>query len=238
MKIGNWQLSLASAVFVLYLSGPVANAAVIDFEGLDTGTIVEKVSSGKGVSGPMSGAIGVFANNPVMESGTNAAVIFDSSCPPVDDEPVCSGGDFDLGTPNQKHGGPGMGIGGAISNDTALKNILIVAEILEDKNNDGLVDHPDDADQRGAYLEFDFSGVENGNVKINSIQYLDIEQQGGEFGANVILSGPEIQTVIIDIPLVGDNGVGVISGIDLAGVSKLRFEMLGSGALASITFNE
>jgi len=50
-------------------------------------------------------------------------MIFDSSHP--------SGGDFDLGTPNEYYGGPGKGVAGGpgpTQNDKALGNVVIVSE--------------------------------------------------------------------------------------------------------------
>lgn len=54
---------------------------------------------------------------------TGQAMIFDSSNP--------SGDDWDLGTPNEKFGGPGKGIGGEsglYKNDKPLGNVVIVSE--------------------------------------------------------------------------------------------------------------
>ena len=50
-----------------------------------------------------------------VQVGLNAAVIFDSSCQPGGMPADCSGGDADLGTPNQDFGGPGAGIARAIT---------------------------------------------------------------------------------------------------------------------------
>lgn len=59
--------------------------------------------------------------------------MFDSAHP--------TGGDFDLGTPNQDFGGPGIGVGGEagspFQNDLAKGNILVVGENLFDSNGDG-----------------------------------------------------------------------------------------------------
>ena len=65
----------------------------------------------------------------------NVCISFDSGNP--------TGGDRDLGTPNQAFGGPGVGSGGEPGmpgeNNTALHNVLIIAEDVGDANQDGLV---------------------------------------------------------------------------------------------------
>ena len=82
-----------------------------------------------------SGPVFVSATNPAL-GAANAAVVFDSSNP--------TGDDFDLGTPHESFGGPGVGSAGqmglATENDRPLQKILIVGEDLVDANNDNLVD--------------------------------------------------------------------------------------------------
>ncbi len=107
----------------------------ITFEGFEAGARISGVFASRG-----SGPIYVEATNPRLRTGTNAAVVFDSSCPPSGLPRDCSGNDADLGTPNQEFGGPGRGVGGARSNDTALGKLLIVAENLADEDEDRLVD--------------------------------------------------------------------------------------------------
>jgi len=70
---------------------------VIDFEDYNTGDIVSEIfiiDSFENVQ--VKGITMEFPNS-------NAAMIFDSSNP--------TGGDFDLGTPNEAYGGPGIGNG-------------------------------------------------------------------------------------------------------------------------------
>lgn len=73
---------------------------------------------------------------------TKGAMIFDSANP--------SGGDWDLGTPNEAHGGPGRakdGDFGVKTNKEALGNLLIVPERDEPHN-------PDDAVKGTIIFEF------------------------------------------------------------------------------------
>lgn len=233
-----WEPVLALALMGVCLVGPSAMAAEIDFEGLEEGAIPNEVSTGKGVSGPLAGTITVLGYNPAFEAGTNAAVIFDSSCPPDGNPASCSGGDVDLGTPNQAHGGPGVGIGGTENNATALGKILIIGENLNDRDKDGLVDDPDDASLPGAYYTFDFSKVQGGMVTINSVTVVDIEREGEDSGAIITLTGPNIPASTINVPRFGDNGVGVVSNIGAEGVTNMRIDFNHSGGLASIVFDE
>lgn len=223
-------------VGLLVLTAPMG-AAEINFVGLPAGTVVFQVSTGLGVTGALSGTIQVFGFNPAFGPGTNAAIIFDSSNP--------TGGDTDLGTPNETFGGPGIGVGGEMGqpfeNGQALFNILIIAEDLVDSNTDGLIDDPDDADLPGEFLDFDFSTTKvngKGTVTVNSFTLIDQELEEGVLGTFIVLSGPKITTSMITVPVTGDNGVVVIDGIDLEGVANLRLILNGSAGIASVVINE
>jgi hypothetical protein len=236
----------------IFFAGSIAawqvNAAEIDFEGLLEGEIVSEVSTGFGVGGNLNGSVGVFGFNPSFGAGTNAAVVFDSDCPPTMTPGDCSGGDVDLGTPNSDFGGPGIdsdgnanaggNAGSPFENNASLGNILIVGEDLVDTSPaDGLVDDPDDADLQGEFLEFDFSNVKGGGtVTVNSVTYLDNDE--GEFNAQIELFGPNIPNQFIALQAVGDNGVNTISGIGVDGVRLMRVVLNGSGAVTSVVINE
>lgn len=104
----------AILVFTLsaFIPASASSMATIDFEGLAEGSIISTVSSGNGISGdPISGFVNVFGFNPDFP-GTNAAMIFDSTCPGG-----CSGGDDDLFWPT-------------------LGNVLIVSEDLDQSDPD------------------------------------------------------------------------------------------------------
>jgi len=230
---------------ILALNAPV-HGAEIDFEGLAAGTIVDEVSTGVGVSGPLGGSVQVFGFNPVFGAEVNAAVIFDSACPPTGVSADCSGTDTDLGTPNLVNfGGPGIGIGGEVGspfqNDTPLGNILIVAENLVDGNNDGLVDDPDDADLAGEFVDFDFSTTKNngkGTVTVNSVTVMDIEGNELFIGNAIELFVKGGPPSFISIPEQGDNGVLLIDEIGVADVERMRINLNGSAAIASVVVNE
>ena len=133
---------IAPLILVGSVAGWQAQAADMDFEGLTEGEIVSEVSTGSGVSGDLKGTVGVFGFNPSFGVGTNAAVVYDSACPPGGTPADCSGEDVDLGTPNEDFGGPGVDgdgdsstggeVGSPFQNDAALFNVLIVGEDLID----------------------------------------------------------------------------------------------------------
>jgi hypothetical protein len=215
----------------------------IDFEGLPTGTIVDEVSEGAGISGTLDGTVGVFGYNPNFGLGTNAAVVFDSSNP----HNGGPGDDYDLGSPNEtcNPAGPGVGTAGEVGspyeNCDPLGQILEIDIALTDSDHDGLVDDPDDADNQGEYFHFDFSksgkGKDHGTVTIDSVTLLDIEADENEGNTNIIMEGPDIGTQFISIPPSGNNGKKTISGINQEGVESLTIQMNGSGALASVGAN-
>jgi hypothetical protein len=208
----------------------------IDFEGLPAGTVVTELAAGQGISGCSTGqVIGVTSQNSLF--GSEAAIVFDSSCPEASDP---CGPDDDLGTPHQDFGGPGTGSGGAMGspfqNDTALHNMLILAENKTDADNDGLVDVPNDADVPGE-TNFDFSGFGPNGVTIDAVTLMDIELAENETPAEVTLvrkSGPPAVFAQLDT---GDNGVATIEGIGIDQVVAMNVSVKGSSALAAISFN-
>jgi hypothetical protein len=150
-------------------------------------------------------------------------MIFNSHCPHN-----CSGLDYDLGSPNETFGGPGRGIAGEagspFENDIALGNVAIVTE---DNNSFD----PDDASVIGAVLEFDYSGFGPGNVTVNSLNVIDVEQV--EPGAHIDLYAGAVLVATVAIGPTGDNGLASIP-IGVAGVDRMRIVLNGSGAIDNI----
>jgi hypothetical protein len=223
------------AIVALGAFVPLAQAFELDFQGLPAGTVVFELSAGAGMSAGFPGIVKVTGYSAEFGPGINPVLIFDSSDP--------TGTDYDLGTPNQAYGGPGVGNAGA-SNDTPLGNVAIIAEDLDDDNDDGLVDDPDDGDLKGSFMEFDFSKAGTGKrktastVTINSLTFMDVETEQGEGGTFVELFGPGLPTNLIAIPPTGDNGVASLEGISLAGVNKMRVNFNGSGAFVGAGLNQ
>jgi hypothetical protein len=195
-------------------------AAVIDFEGIPPGTIVDTLYSGYGISGaPIEGSVFVNAYNPEL-GDVNAAMIFDATCPPPGGPPppgnaaFCSGGDSDLFNPD-------------------FGNTLIISEDLDTTD-------PDDADVPGAVITFEYSNLGDGSgAFVESLEVQDIEEDQGELEDAKItffeggLGGKPLGEV--DIPNTG-NGETAIVPVNIAGVDAMEVDLAGSGTINNIRF--
>jgi hypothetical protein len=187
---------------------------VVDFEGLEAGTIVSSLSAGNGISGPAeSGEIGVVGINPKLPAGTNAAMVFDAACPPGGTPESCTGGEYDLFAP-------------------VLGKVLIVSDDLDPSD-------PDTAGNRGLYFEFDFSNWGSGSVTVGSLDILDVEEKQTALPprpANIELySGGPDGTLLttIKIPPMED-GAMITLPINVSGVDFMRVSTNGSGAIDNL----
>lgn len=196
----------------------------LDFDGLPPGTIVDQLF---GVGG--LGPIGVRGTSPGVGGFFNAALIFDSSTP--------TGGDSDLGTPNETFGGPGIGEGGEVGqpfqNDEALGHLLIVGGDLTDADADGLVDDPNDANVQGNRLILNFSGVPGGTVTADAITLVDIELDEPRLQVELYATDGTLM-ITYTLEAVGDNGVGTFSLGPTSDVARMEIVLNGSGAIADI----
>ncbi|MCB1877244.1 MAG: RICIN domain-containing protein, partial [Chromatiales bacterium] len=144
------------------------------------------------------------------------AMIFDSANP--------TGGDLDLGTPNQDFGGPGVGTGGKAgtigANSQAQGKVLIISEDANSAN-------PDD-NAGGGMLIFSFAQA----VRLDSLGILDIEEAGGSVQA-FDASG----ALIASVPLqtYGDNSFQRVA-LNAMGVSTLKITFTGSGAVTDLAY--
>ncbi|MEO1615839.1 MAG: Ig-like domain-containing protein, partial [Planctomycetota bacterium] len=144
------------------------------------------------------------------------AMLFESALP--------TGGDSDLGSPNQDFGGPGKGTGGQSGqqgeNSLSHDRILIISE-------DGDASDPDD-NARGGTLVFDFDSL----TTVHSVGLLDIDDT-----ANVIriydANGDLINS--IHAADVGNNSYQRVA-IDASGVSRMEVDFIGSGAVTDLQF--
>ncbi len=149
----------------------------------------------------------------------NPAMIFNSAGP--------TGGDTDLGTPNQDFSGPGVGNGGRDftpgRNPTALGKVLIVAETNNSSN-------PDDK-ATGGSLIFTFAYP----VRLDEVQILDIDDTAAAgtvkaysdaTGATLIATGKMLG--------LGDNSLQTVA-VEGRGVRRLEVTLPQGGALASVT---
>lgn len=125
----------------------------IDFDGFQTGEIVTDL--GNGIS--LTTMKRKFRGGPMI---AGFACIFDTDAP--------TGGDWDLGTPNEDFGGPGKGkagkAGSPVQNDQALHKVLIISE------DDIATETPDDHRFGGMFV-FDFAQP----TSLTSIGLLDNE---------------------------------------------------------------
>lgn len=188
----------------------------IDFESLSEGDIVSSVSGAGGL-----GPIGVNGIEPTLAG--NSAMIFDSDC-----DGGCTGGDPDLGSPNETFGGPGIGADGESGqpnqNDRTLSNVLIVSEDQDSSD-------PDDGDREGAELAFDFTAI--GPVTVSSMDMLDVEGEE-DGGTIVLLDAAMAELAVFNIPTTGNNGLANVGLGPTSGVSHMRVILNGSGAIDNI----
>jgi len=189
------------------------------------GAIIDRIDLGDDI-GPV--AVRGRAITPEGDE-RNRAIVFDSSNP--------TGGDFDLGTPNETFGGPGIGRGGErgqpFENARALGKLLIVGQDLVDADGDGLVDDPNDITTSGNTLVFDFSGTKNGAVTVSTITILDFEEQNERARIELLDRGGAIKAAFT-LPAVGDNGVGTFLLGPTTDVERMVLILNGSGAVAEI----
>lgn len=214
--MGNTKLCLA-AVATTFVVGAVPTAAtaadaVIDFEGLPAGTVVNSVSSGAGISGDaVAGSVSVFGDSAHPALPTNAAIIFDAACGGA--AATCSGADADLFKP-------------------ALGKVLIMAENLVDANADGIIDNPDDADLRNAPFSFDFTAFGPGAVTVDSIDVMDVEASVEQPAFVQLYNGATLVDTV-SIPATGNNGVATVP-IGVSNVTRMVVTLQGSGAIDNI----
>jgi uncharacterized repeat protein (TIGR01451 family) len=173
---------------------------------LPAGTVVDNEYASLGMH--------VTTNDPV----NHPAMIFDTANP--------TGGDTDLGTPNQDFGGPGVGAGGGIgepgANSVALGKVLIVSE-------DGNSANPNDYGGGGTIIfQFDFP------VYVDAVAILDVDfgETGGsvkafDAGGGLIASAP--------IDDLGDNSVQTVT-LGAVGVRRLEVKFASSGAVSALLF--
>ncbi len=209
----------------------------IDFEtdgaggALETGQIIDDEWAAFGVT--------VTTGDPI----NHPAMIFDSES--------ISGADYDLGTPNQTFGGPGIGSGGEMGqpgeNGVPLGKVLIISEDADSSD-------PDD-NGAGGTITFDFAYP----VRVDSVGLLDLDEgspgsvTARDAGGSVIGSGlatslgnNSVQTVLLGVIGVRSleiyfPGSGAVTGLefcidDSVCLPNLDFEGLGAGTVVSGQF--
>lgn len=182
---------------------------MIDFDNLSAGDIVSNQYPG----------VTIYGKNARDPYAGNRAMVFDSANP--------TGYDYDLGSPNEEFGGPGIGSGGGSSsagpNSTALGNVLIISE-------DGDSNDPDD-EAHGGWIKFTFDHP----VRIDAIDLLDIDSN--ESGGSVITLSTENGTSYVNVPALGNNSFQSIP-VGAENVNELKVKFVGSGALAKLKYTK
>ncbi len=171
----------------------------------------DSLSAGDTVYDQLPGVVITAVNNRVPGAG-NRAMVFDSSAP--------TGGDLDLGTPNQAFGGPGVGAGGA-TNTEALGNVLIISE-------DGDASDPDD-EAHGGTFTFTFDQP----ISLNYLDLLDIDTN--ESGGSVVTVTTASGTQTFDIPTAGNNSWQRLD-IDVDEVTEMTVHFVSSGAISEFKY--
>ncbi len=156
----------------------------------------------------------VTTNSP----SNHPAMIFDTSNP--------TGGDNDLGTPNQDFGGPGVGVGGKAGmpgeNSQALGKVLIISEDNKPANPD------DNAGGGTVIFTFDLG------IRMDEVHILDIDDYtlAGTVRAYSDVNGGNL-LVANRMAGLGDNSVQVVP-VNATGVRRLEIEFPGSGAIPAV----
>jgi len=207
-----------------------ANAALITFNDLEHGTIVNSQYA-------VSHGLNIYAEN--TGGGPDLAIIFDSS--------HSNNRDPDLVGP-----GAETWDGGNLAPDTTLGKLLIIAENSADKNEDGLIDNPDDEGSRPAgslFFEFDSPISEFGfdlvDVELaetgNDSGYVATFYSGSDQAASVKFSDfiDPLSAYYDPTVVYGDNFANHIAPIQAASLGLLSFDKVevnfgGSAAIDNI----
>lgn len=205
-------------------AGSAAGSGIIqDFSGPVAGTVIAGQIPGGGVA-PGTAFPGFTVSVMNHTGGPHSCIIFDSANP--------TGGDPDLGSPNQTCGGPGIGVGGEIGqpgqNCVPLGNLLIVAEDIVDANNDQIVDDPDD-EAGGGTIVFTF------DAPVNPIRMviMDIDSETA-----AVQTDSDTLAVTVDASDLGDNSAQTVDLTGNAGVTTITVNFSSSGAVAEIEYEQ
>lgn len=211
-------LILMALAVASVLSAPPAAAKVLDF-----GAALQNLPAGKAVSRISiddRGWMRVQCRND--GGGPDLCIVFDSSDP--------TGGDDDLGTPNEEFGGPGEGEGGepggAGPNDQALGKLLVVAENDCDADHDGLVDEPDD-ESGGGVITLSFSHA--GRVSFTLVD-VDCDEEAPRF----LLYHDDDLVEVAEGASPGDNGAQHVDLTSYGDLDKVKIALDGSAGIGAL----
>jgi hypothetical protein len=219
----------AAGIVLLALPSAVpaeAEVIYVDFEEFAAGQVVAGETPGGGTA-PLDLFPFVHFSVANLGGGPHSLVIFDSSQP--------TGGDWDLGTPHQDFGGPGIGLGGAGGqpgeNAAPLGNLLIIAENINDgAPPEGIIDYPDD-EAGGGIITATFDAA----VTVEYITLVDMDDSAR--GSLIRLYSHEALLFIYPIQDLGDNSVQTVSFEGYKDVTRMEFFFKGSGAIDNLIFH-
>ena len=209
---GAARIGIVSVLAALWAALPGAaqaqSHAFVNLDGLVEGNLVTGLSAGSGVGGdPITGSIGVYGASASPAVAANAAMVFDATCRGLGPT-KCSGGEYDKFKP-------------------ALGNVLMIARSVDDADRDGRVDKPD-VHCCGGELRFDFTAFGTGQVRVVSMDVLDIEKGGS---IELFAKGKLVATR--PLTLTGDNGLATIA-IDRSGIDRMDVTLKDSGAIDNL----
>ncbi|MBN1825170.1 MAG: hypothetical protein JW958_02815 [Candidatus Eisenbacteria bacterium] len=216
-------LSLGAAALFLFAAAGGAFAITQDFNGVPAGTVVAGVLPGGGTA-PGTAFPDFTLSVTNNGSGPNSIVIFDSANP--------TGGDWDLGTPNEDFSGPGVGSGGESGmpgeNSEPLGHLIVIAHDIVDGDMDGLVDQPND-EAGGGLIRFTFDVP----TVVMWVKIVDIDAtESIEFEA--YNDGGLVGTT--PTAALGNNSVQTVDLMGYGALTYIDAEFSGSGAIAEIEY--
>ena len=159
---------------------------------------------------------------------SNPATIFNTSSP--------TGGDCDLGTPNEDFGGPGCGAGGEsgmpYQNDEALGNVLIVSMFSQTTPPPNFPN--DNADGGLLIIELQMESPDQA-FRLDEVTLLDVDDSSGDIRVRTYdFYDTELESVTS--PITGDNGVVTITSFSELHVKVIEIELEGSGAVGEFCY--
>lgn len=206
-----------------------ANAEVVDFSEFAPGTVIAgTLPQGGEAPGTVIPGMTISVYND--GNGPHSAIVFDSENP--------TGGDWDLGTPNETCDppGPGRGVGGEVGqpgeNCVPQGNILIIAEDLGDSDQDNIVDDPDD-EAGGGHITFEFDE----SLIIEYVILLDIDNETASID---IIEGPrpgmDIVRVTIDASDLGNNSIQTLDLASFGPVGGMQINCSSSAGIPGFAY--
>jgi hypothetical protein len=225
IRFGRLAAFVTALVFLLSVVAGVAAATTVTLD-WETDKAGNPILTGQVIDTEFQGGPGVDVS--ITMNGGNQVAIFDSANP--------TGGDVDLGTPNQDFGGPGIGTGGELGqpgeNNMAHENVLIIPTTV-DGNGDGFIDGDPNDSAAGGTIIFTFSEP----VAIESTEVLD--QESTENLTINVYADPAGTVLLASFNPsgLGDNSYEFID-ISALGAQRIDYDFDGSGAIASLVYTE